>query len=233
MAELAFGAGQENSWGRLGWIVPTVLLGWLALLWILGLLLVRQPAPALPKPIDAMLIDLPEEHAPPAVENTERLSSSVVAAPPVRPKPIEKAAPPKEEPARTPEVNDSPSPPQPISTPTAAIAAPAPRQEQPSPRQDTSQNALDTARSGARAIFTPLPRIPDELRDEAMRTEALARFDIRPDGTATVELVQPTQNPALNRIVLDTLKTWRFFPAMDNGRPVASTQEVRIHLEVR
>jgi periplasmic protein TonB len=62
---------------------------------------------------------------------------------------------------------------------------------------------------------------------------ALARFDIRPDGTATVELVQPTPNPVLNRIILDTLKTWRFFPALDRGRPVASTQEVRVRLEVR
>jgi periplasmic protein TonB len=63
--------------------------------------------------------------------------------------------------------------------------------------------------------------------------EALARFDIRTDGTAAVALVQPTQSPALNRIILDTLKTWRFLPAMEGDRPVASTQEVRIHLQVQ
>lgn len=62
---------------------------------------------------------------------------------------------------------------------------------------------------------------------------ALARFDIGPDGAATVELVQPTPNPVLNRIILDTLRTWRFFPALERGRPVASTQEVRVRLEVR
>jgi hypothetical protein len=54
----------------------------------------------------------------------------------------------------------------------------------------------------------------------------------RPDGTAAVELVQPTPNPALNRVILDTLRTWRFFPALERGRPVASTQEVRVRLEV-
>jgi protein TonB len=78
-----------------------------------------------------------------------------------------------------------------------------------------------------------LPRIPDELRDAAMQMEALARFDIKPDGSAIVELVQPTQNPALNRIILETLKTWRFFPAMEDNSPVASTQEIRIQLQVR
>ena len=66
-----------------------------------------------------------------------------------------------------------------------------------------------------------------------MEMQALARFDIKPDGTATVKLVQPTPNPALNRIILDTLRTWRFFPALEAGRPIASTQEVRVQLEVR
>jgi len=45
--------------------------------------------------------------------------------------------------------------------------------------------------------------------------------------------VRPTPNPALNRIILDTLRTWRFFPALDAGKPVASTQEVRVQLQVR
>jgi len=32
------------------------------------------------------------------------------------------------------------------------------------------------------------------------------------DGTATVELVKPTPNPRLNRLLLDTLKNWQLFP---------------------
>lgn len=88
-------------------------------------------------------------------------------------------------------------------------------------------------RAAAHVLYSPLPKIPDELRDQAMQMEALARFDIRLDGTATVELVQPTPNPALNRIILDALRTWRFFPALEAGRPIASTQEVRVKLEVR
>jgi protein TonB len=227
VAEFALGRSEEH-WRRLGWIVPTVFLGWLGLLWMLGLLLTRQPAPTLAKPIDAMLIDLPEEHGPPAEEKIER-SPAQIKSPPVPPKP----APINQKPAPTPEVNVSPSPPQPsVSNSAPIIAAPAPRQES-TPRQDTSQTVPHTGRAGARALFSPLPRIPDELRDAAMQMEALARFDIKPDGSAIVELAQPTQNPALNRIILETLKTWRFFPAMEGNSPVASTQEIRIHLQVR
>jgi protein TonB len=103
----------------------------------------------------------------------------------------------------------------------------------PPPPAAPPQRSAASDRAAAHVLYSPLPKIPDELREQAMEMEALARFDIKPDGTATVELVQPTPNPVLNRIILDTLKTWRFFPALDRGRPVASTQEVRIRLEVR
>jgi protein TonB len=110
--------------------------------------------------------------------------------------------------------------PEPVPAPSPAAEASAP------------QRPVESDRAAARILYRPLPKIPDELRDQAIETEALARFDIRPDGTATVELVRATPNPALNRIILDTLRTWRFFPAMLGGKPVASTQEVRVRLEV-
>ena len=91
----------------------------------------------------------------------------------------------------------------------------------------------ETGRAGARAIYGPLPKIPDALRDRAIEVEALARFEIKPDGTATVQLIKPTPDPTLNRIILETLGTWRFFPATQGGKPVASTQEIRVRFEVR
>lgn len=77
-----------------------------------------------------------------------------------------------------------------------------------------------------------MPRIPDDLRDEAFDSVARARFHIAVDGSITVELVRPTQNPRINRILLDTLKNWKFSPAIKNGKPVASTEEILIRVNV-
>jgi protein TonB len=86
---------------------------------------------------------------------------------------------------------------------------------------------------GAQAIVRPMPQIPDELRQEAFNAIAVARFHIAADGTAMFELVKPTPNPRLNRLLLERLKEWRFFPAMRDGKPVPSDQDVRITFEVK
>jgi protein TonB len=78
-----------------------------------------------------------------------------------------------------------------------------------------------------------MPQIPDDLREGAFNTAALARFHIAVDGSATVELAKPTQNPRLNRILLDSLRKWRFIPAIKNGKPVASSEEIIVKVEVK
>jgi protein TonB len=85
---------------------------------------------------------------------------------------------------------------------------------------------------GAKAIYQPLPTIPDDLRDEAISSVAIARFHINPDGTVTVELIKPTANPRINRLLLSTLKTWKFFPAMQDGKPIPSTQDIKVNVNV-
>jgi protein TonB len=90
-----------------------------------------------------------------------------------------------------------------------------------------------SGRVGARAIFQPSPQIPEDLRRENLNLIAIARFRVAPDGTATVELVQPTPNLELNRALLEALKRWRFFPAIQDGSAVASTIDIRIPISVR
>ena len=89
------------------------------------------------------------------------------------------------------------------------------------------------ANSGARAIVQPMPKIPEDLRAEAFKSAALARFHIAVDGSAEVELAKPTPFPRLNRILLDSLKQWRFMPAIKSGKPVASTEEILVKIEVK
>jgi protein TonB len=86
---------------------------------------------------------------------------------------------------------------------------------------------------GARAIYSPLPEIPDTLRRRNLELVAVARFRVAANGNAQVELTQPTSEPELNQALLVSLKRWRFFPAMQAGRPVASTLDIRIPITVR
>jgi protein TonB len=86
---------------------------------------------------------------------------------------------------------------------------------------------------GARALYQPLPEIPEELRRRAIDLVAVARFRVAANGSAEVELIEPTQDAALNRALIETLKKWRFFPALEGGKPQASTIEIRIPISIR
>jgi len=87
--------------------------------------------------------------------------------------------------------------------------------------------------SGAWATVRPMPEIPDDLREELFNSVALARFNIAVDGSVKVELARPTPNPHLNRVLLDSLRKWRFIPAIKNGKPVASTEEIIVKIQVK
>jgi len=75
--------------------------------------------------------------------------------------------------------------------------------------------------------------IPEAQRHRRLSVVALARFHVVADGNATVTLLQATPDPGLNAGLMAALQKWRFFPAMDNGRPVASTIDIRVPIEVR
>ncbi|WP_241974909.1 energy transducer TonB [Paraburkholderia sp. BL17N1] len=110
----------------------------------------------------------------------------------------------------------------------------------PAPSDDIAHHGAPSSAAGspatvsqqARLLSQPLPEVPDDLRDQAFQAVAVARFAVHADGTFDVELVKPTQNPRLNQILLATLGQWRFFPAIENGRPVESHQDVRVHFNV-
>jgi protein TonB len=201
-----------SLWRRLHWTLPlallicTVVFTWFA--WSM-----TRPAQHTqqPQPIDAQLVELP----PPAA--------------PTPPAPHKTVTPPKPQPKPAPPKRDA----LPIEKPVKP-ATPPPTQASATPPANPQPHAPPlTASHGAQAIVRPMPVIPDELRQEALSEAATARFHIAADGTTTVELVKPTQNPRLNRLLLETLKLWRFFPAMQNGKPVASTEDMVIRVQVK
>ncbi len=209
---------NDSPWRRLPWTLPTALALGGATLWAAAYF-TGKPVDRLPEPpaIEAQVIEIPvtgkppqEKKAAPSTPQTPQRAPASPSPPAIREEKAP-AAPAPPQPA-------TPAPPQ-----TAAMSKAAP---------DAAVSNL-AASSGAQAIVRPMPQIPDDLRQEALSTAATARFHVATDGTVTVELVKPTPNPRLNRLLLDTLKNWRFFPAMKDGKPVESTQEISIKVDVQ
>ena len=76
------------------------------------------------------------------------------------------------------------------------------------------------------------PEIPDDLRQESFKSFVRVRVIIEADGSFTVVLRTSSGNAEVDRIALDALKRWKWKPALENGKPVQSTQFFRYEFEV-
>ena len=249
----------DSPWHRLPLTLPTALLIWAVALWGVAYFmekpthrLVEQP------PIDAQLI---EQTVPVATQSVERKRPAAARQPkpppPARPR---QAVMPHQAPVMppmNPQNEQNPAVQKAEVTPNTTLAAPAaapsgapaaPNEGQATAAGNTSANSGAQAgsndkkgsshgsmyaNSGARAIVHPKPQIPDDMREETFKFAPLARFHIAADGSFKVELVKSTPNPRLNRILLDSLKKWRWFPEIMNGKPVASTKDIVVNIEVK
>jgi protein TonB len=215
------------------WCAALVLVG--------GLLVTPEITPHSPPNLDAQLVEI---EPPLPATNTPAQAAPAHPAPPANikhatPAPAHHATAVHQEPSRQAATH--------VAAPAAPSAPPAPSRAPSAPPASAmssesvvnrSPAATDFAASGsghtgARVITQPLPEIPDDLREAAYHAIALVRFTIHPDGSVEVELLQPTQQPRLNQLLLASLHNWRFFPATENGKPVKSHQDVRVHLVVQ
>ena len=165
------------------------------------------------------------------------------AAVPVKPKPAEKPRRKAAEPHH-PKVELAPPPISPSETSEVGTGPAVPTTSGPSAAKDEavgvpggsgvgSAAGLGNDASGARAIYAPTPTIPDDMRENPFQTLAVAHFKVSPEGAVEVTLAQATPNPRLNQILLETLKEWKFFPAMKDGIAIASEFDVRIPITVQ
>lgn len=95
---------------------------------------------------------------------------------------------------------------------------------------DLSNNNSDknSANEKIIAIYQPLPAIPDDLRQEAFNSFAIARFYIDKNGAVEkVELIQGASSPRLNLLLLKSLRNWKF-----SATDKTSTQDIRVTFEV-
>ncbi|WP_240324425.1 energy transducer TonB [Trinickia diaoshuihuensis] len=115
----------------------------------------------------------------------------------------------------------------------AAVARNNPLNEPHSHPASSGNAHAEASTQAAQLLSQPLPTLPDDLREQAYQAVALARFVIHADATFDVELIKPTSYPRLNAILLDALRKWRFTPATENGHPVQSQRQVRVHFDVQ
>ncbi|MGD1028095.1 energy transducer TonB [Candidatus Binatus soli] len=223
---------------RLLWIIPAAIAVWAILLSGFSLILMRTTAPREElTPIEARLVEIPREvgglqggggaihPAAPAIPHPK-------SEPIVKPHPathVKKTAPMApvirseygtEKPTNAPGVEEAPG-------------AGAAGESGGSETGGGSGGGIGSDTVGARAAYAPTPVIPDDLREDAIQTEAVARFKVSFDGASEVTLEKPTSSPRLNQVILDTLKQWKFFPAVHNGVAIESSFEVRIPISVQ
>jgi periplasmic protein TonB len=232
----------DEPWRRLAWTAPLALAIWAAVLLAFALVL-KQTAPPLPEltPIEARIVEVP----PPAgLQGGPAAASHPVAlAPPPKPKPeVRRKAivPPVPHKARL-----MPQAPPSIAGTNRAPAESAAARSRPATAASTESGSAAAGKEGtggpgpgsdslgARALYSPAPKIPDELREEAFQAVAVAHFEVSYDGSVKVTLAKPTPDPRLNQILLDTLGQWRFFPAMKGGVAIDSAFDLRIPITVQ
>ncbi len=232
---------------RLAWVIPFSLVCWLVMLnifaWMLAI--TKPPHPAV-APADVRIVELPISAGPRHAATPHGTASTLKPKfPSLRVKPRLRSerllAPLKPHPLRSKTQNaPTPSPLQPSPSETARVSnglhPPAGDRSSHLSAGSTGTtqelSGVGTGSSGARAIYAPQPVIPDSLREEAFQTVAVARFKVGYDGRVEVTLVTPTESVQLNEILLDTLKRWRFFPAMKSGVAVDSQFDLRIPISV-
>jgi protein TonB len=246
---------RDDPWRRVLWLLPTAAA--LTLLSLMGFLKLLAGAPFVTPLLPAVEVDVvelapnpplarappapppPREPPPLALEppplpqssspaTPEPAGAQALPAPPLAPHPeppVARVKPPPQPPQRAaPTQKSVPS----VQSPPLADAPPSPALTPPVASLPPSGSSM-----GARALYRPLPEIPEELRWRAIDLMAVARFHVAASGSAEVELIQPTPDATLNRALLETLKKWRFFPAMESGKPQASTIDIRIPITVR
>jgi periplasmic protein TonB len=228
---------RDDSWRRLPWLLPlALLLSALALAAFLWFLSGPRDQPSRPPAVEMDVIELPA----PAPPQAATVPPEPEPPPPPAVEPEPEPPPPQPEQAiePTPEA-PPPPPPKPVPRPRVQAAKPPPTTAPPPqtavapPPPPSAAAAAGGSTMGPRVLYQPKPEIPEELRHHRLDLVAVARFQIAANGSAQVELVEPTPEPSLNRALLDTLKKWRFFPALENGKPVVSAVDIRIPLAVQ
>lgn len=180
---------------RLLWIAPLAVLLWATVLFGFSRLLeMTAPPPPELTPLEARIVELP----PPAAVQASPAHPIAPAAPKPKPQVVRRPTPVAHHEKVKPIAPPAPLPPSEAGTakgePPPASSSSKANAAEGEPAAG-SVSGLGSDSSGARAIYAPVPTIPDDLREDSINTVAIAHFRIGYDGTAEVVLAKPTPNP--------------------------------------
>jgi len=239
----------DQPWRRFPLVAIAGLALWIALLAPFSMVLeLSESPPAAIKPLEARIVEIPPEVGglsagggtpapPPAHRAPARPRATGPAAPPVRSIPKHAEMPPAPAfPEGTAPAGSSPAPPAGTASTTTGAAGGAGAGAEGSVTTGGGPGGSGGPGSddlGAHAIYAPAPEIPDDLRENVIHAVAIAHFKVSSDGQVSVSLVSKTDSPRLNRILLDTLGQWRFFPATKDGVPIDSEFDLTIPITVQ
>lgn len=197
-----------------------ILVAVLALHVGLGLALYRfgvtdmlAPMPSAPLVVELIAIKPPPPSR--ATTETEALSPTT---PIVSPLPIVQT--PRVAPEITTTSVASPLPPRLTANSTAAVADSG---------TPTPQTPIVPPNAYAEGLDNPVPRYPLESRRLREQGTVVLAVEVTIDGrVASVHVANSSGHPRLDRSALDTVKSWRFQPAMQAGHAVAARGIVEI-----
>jgi hypothetical protein len=90
---------------------------------------------------------------------------------------------------------------------------------------------------GPTADATPVHQedveIPDSLKDQSFKSFVRVRVNIAADGSFVVVLRTTSGNDQIDKLVLDSLKRWKWKAAVKDGEQVDSVQLFRFDFEVK
>lgn len=84
----------------------------------------------------------------------------------------------------------------------------------------------------AKVLDQPRPVIPSEYHENCFKSCCMARFVIDPTGKTKVKLLTSSGSDEIDDITLQTLRRWKFQPAMLDGKPVSSTRRIKVEFQI-
>ncbi|HVT10709.1 MAG TPA: energy transducer TonB [Fimbriimonadaceae bacterium] len=193
---------------------------------------VHQQKPAPPPPVRNKVITAPPTKADSPNDNKGFTAPPDGNAPvgkpttqdpgQIKPDPVKQPDPPVKQP-------DPPvkQPDPPVKQPDPPVKQPDPPAKQPDPPKPKGPT------KDAEPVNQVQPEIPDSLKSEELKTFVRVKVEIAEDGTFEVILRTSSGKPDVDKIILDSLKRWRWKPALKDGQPVKSTQLFKFEIEVK
>lgn len=91
-------------------------------------------------------------------------------------------------------------------------------------------HASGTSKDGVRPLHTPQPEYPESERESATEARVVVHYEI--DEQGLVSRARAEGPAAFRRKVLETMATWRFEPALNEGLPRKSKRVASFQFRV-